>query len=61
VVTTSDKCTDADATAGAIPNVNNKEVELTPYPIPSEPSINWAKNPIKAKTINFFMTFPFFH
>src|SRR5690606_5576816 len=27
--------------------------EVTPYPIPNAPSINWARNPTKAKTSRF--------
>lgn len=40
VVTTSAKCIDAEATAGVMPNASNSVVEVTPYAIPSEPSIN---------------------
>ncbi|GGE26881.1 hypothetical protein GCM10011571_31360 [Marinithermofilum abyssi] len=40
VVTTSAKWTEAEAKAGATPNANNKDVDVTPYAIPNEPSIN---------------------
>jgi len=40
VVTTSERCTLADATAGAIPAVNNSVVAETPYAIPNAPSTN---------------------
>ena len=53
VVPISAKCTAADATAAVAPTVT-KSVELvSPKPIPSAPSINWAIDPTIAKTIQF--------
>ena len=45
------KCTAADAAAGAIPAATRMVVEVTPYPMPSEPSTSWARSPAKPRTI----------
>ena len=40
VVPSSDRCTLADATAGAMPAPRRSEVVVTPYAIPRAPSIS---------------------
>src|ERR687893_720651 len=58
VVPTSDKCTAAEAAAGAIPTVNNNVVEVTPYAIPKDPSTNCAMSPTIPKTIKLLIFVP---
>src|SRR5918992_4541562 len=50
VVPTSERCTAAEATAGAIPTVSSNVVDVTPYAIPKDPSTNWAISPTIPKT-----------
>jgi hypothetical protein len=57
VVPTSAMCTLADARAGAMPTVNNRLCDVTPYAIPSDPSTNCAMSPTTAK-IRKFATYP---
>jgi hypothetical protein len=45
VVTTSAKCTIADAAAGLYARSSKILVAETPNPIPIEPSMSWARNP----------------
>ena len=56
VVPISAACTAADATAAPAPIVTKRVELVNPKPIPSDPSINWAKAPIKAKAIQFTKT-----
>ena len=49
VVAISARWTVADAPAALIPRVSSSVVELTPYAMPSAPSISWAKKPISPK------------
>src|SRR5690606_10302667 len=49
VVTTSPACTEAETLAGARPIVKSIVVEVTPYPMPSAPSINCAIKPARAR------------
>jgi hypothetical protein len=58
VVAISAICIEAEAAAGAIPNIKSNEEDVAPNPIPKEPSISWAKNPITEKIINFFKLNP---
>src|SRR3712207_5906129 len=51
VVPTSERCTAAEAAAGAIPTVSSNVVEVTPYAIPKDPSTSWAISPTTPKTI----------
>src|SRR5690606_12168030 len=39
------KLTAADAEAGAMPTATSIEVDVTPYPMPREPSTSWATKP----------------
>jgi hypothetical protein len=55
VVPTSDKCTAAEAAAGAIPTVNNNVVDVTPYAIPKDPSTNCAMSPTIPRTIKLLI------
>jgi hypothetical protein len=47
VVTTSAKCTIADAAAGLYARSSKMLVAETPNPIPIEPSMSWARNPAR--------------
>src|SRR5690606_3760544 len=49
VVTTSPAWTEAETLAGASPIVKSIVVEVTPYPMPSAPSINCAIKPARAR------------
>ncbi len=55
VVPISEKCTAADAAGGAMPVASSSDDDVTPYPMPSEPSMIWANRPTKARTISVFM------
>jgi hypothetical protein len=43
-------CTDAEAAAGESPMKIRTVDEVIPYPIPSEPSTSWARNPATARS-----------
>src|SRR5919107_5571160 len=58
VVPTSDKCTAAEAAAGATPAVNNNVVDVTPYAIPKDPSTSWATSPTIPRTIKLLIFVP---
>src|SRR5215203_5763307 len=57
VVATSEMCTLAEASAGATPTTKSKVADDAPYPIPSEPSTNWAIKPT-IPSINKLRTSP---
>ena len=48
LVPSSARCTDADAIAGLRPAMSSSDVDVTPKPIPSEPSTSWAAKPTTA-------------
>ncbi|KXA43805.1 hypothetical protein HMPREF3215_01705 [Staphylococcus simulans] len=61
VVAISEKWIVADTMAGAKPSDNKIDDDVTPKPMPREPSTNCAKNPTKAIINSFFIVFaPFF-
>lgn len=51
----SEKCTAAEAAAGATPAARRRVDEVTPYAIPREPSTSWARNPTTPSTISCFI------
>ena len=46
----SEKWTAAEAAAGATPTASSIVEEVTPYPMPREPSMSWASRPTKPRT-----------
>lgn len=53
VVPTSERCTAAEAAAGAIPAVSSSDDDVTPYAMPSEPSTSCANRPTTARAMSF--------
>ena len=51
----SEKCTAADAAAGATPAASSSVDEVTPYAMPSEPSMSWASSPTNPRTMSLRM------
>ncbi len=58
VVPISEKCTAADAAAGATPTASSIVEEVTPYAIPSEPSTSCAMSPTNPSRTRLRMGFP---
>ena len=46
----SEKWTAADAAAGATPAASSSVEEVTPYAMPREPSMSWARRPTNPRT-----------
>ena len=51
----SEKWTAAEAAAGATPAASSSVDEVTPYAMPSEPSMSWARRPTKPRTMSLRM------
>lgn len=50
VVPISARCTEADAAAGATPATSSRVDDVSPYAMPSEPSISCAASPTRARS-----------
>ena len=48
----SEKWTAAEAAAGATPAASSRVDDVTPYAMPSEPSMSWASRPTKPRTMS---------
>ncbi len=51
----SEKCTAAEAVAGAMPVASSRVVDVTPYAMPRDPSMSWAMSPTMPKTMSCLM------
>ena len=51
----SEKWTAAEAAAGPSPPASSSVADVTPYPMPSEPSTSWASSPTRASRTSLRM------
>ena len=51
----SEKCTAALAAAGATPAASRRVEDVTPYAIPNDPSMSWARRPTNPSTSSLRM------